>query len=195
MYYLCKINSPFFICDALVLSRRRTLIHSHTFSSDFFWSDSSSASCQLYLDGLRNAGVGGGVTILKTSLESQSDREDEKEQPDWGQARPSEDFRQANSGLIFTFCLWVSRAFRQAPRYSYPLCTLPDANAKCPVTSNPCYSFGEKSITQHDISANQCARWKAGTILSMRKFIIVWAPVRCCHLILLIKDKKYDLAF
>lgn len=36
---------------------------------------------------------------------------------------------------------------------------------------------------------------QAVTIPSMWKFIIVWAPILGCHLILLIKDKKYDFAF
>lgn len=35
---------------------------------------------------------------------------------------------------------------------------------------------------------------QAVTIPSMWNFIIVWALIVDCHLILLIKDEKYDLA-
>lgn len=44
-------------------------------------------------------------TVSETLLESQPDRENEKEQPEWVQAQLSEDFSQANSSLIFfTVC-------------------------------------------------------------------------------------------
>lgn len=63
--------------------------------------------------------------FFKLCFSPQSDGEDDKEQPGWGQARSSEDFSRANSSLICATVCEFSRAFRQAPTYSYPLCTLP----------------------------------------------------------------------
>lgn len=40
-------------------------------------------------------------TVFWTLLKSQSNRKDDKEQPEWGQAQSSEDFSQANSSLIY----------------------------------------------------------------------------------------------
>lgn len=101
-----------------------------TLSDDFFffflkrlfWSDLSSASCHLCFFFLcRDENT----LFFKLCFSPQSDGEDDKEQPGWGQARSSEDFSRANSSLICATVCEFSRAFRQAPTYSYPLCTLP----------------------------------------------------------------------